>query len=220
MRSKRIRRTPHLKQRIGDTRGQGEAYRNENSADVIRDCSVTWSEIQVTERIAGSEHLSLTPLCRIVCVIHERANPSSLGLVRYLRPGTNLGGRRAMTRPRSDADERNLERTGRIVAAYVIRNVVSIGELPCVIEQTYAALRGASRTLQATQQPVVKERWRPAMPVRKSVAEDFIICLEDGKTFKLLRRRRTSEMRSDARTISTEMEAPGRLLDGRPELCP
>lgn len=93
-----------------------------------------------------------------------------------------------MTRPRSDADERNLELTGRIVAAYLIRNVVSIGDLPCVIEQTYAALRGASRTLQATQQPVVQERRRPAVPVRKSVTEDFIICLGDGKRFKLLRR--------------------------------
>ncbi|OHV79393.1 hypothetical protein LCM4579_23880 [Ensifer sp. LCM 4579] len=124
-----------------------------------------------------------------------------------------------MTRPRSDADERNLELTGRIVAAYLIRNVVSFGQLSCVIEQTYAALRRASRTLQATQQPVIQERRRPAVPVRKSVTEDFIICLEDGKKFKLLRRRRTSEMRSPARTISPEMGAPGRLPDGRPEPC-
>ncbi|MBP2238973.1 putative transcriptional regulator [Sinorhizobium kostiense] len=114
-----------------------------------------------------------------------------------------------MTRPRSEADEQNLELTGRIVAAYLIRNVVSIGDLPCVIEQTYAALRGASRTLQATQQPVVQERRRPAVPVRKAVTEDFIICLEDGKKFKLLRRHLMTKYGADARTISPEMETPG-----------
>lgn len=88
---------------------------------------------------------------------------------------------------RSNANERQLKLAGKIVAAYLIRNVVSINDLPHVIQQTHAALRSASRIFQGKEEPVVGKR-RPAVPIRKAVAEDFIICLEDGKKFKLLRR--------------------------------
>lgn len=92
-----------------------------------------------------------------------------------------------MTKLRSDADERQLKLTGQIVAAYLIRNVVSVGDLPHVILQTHAALRDTSRIFRTKEKPVVEVR-RPAVPIMKSVREDFIICLEDGKKFKFLRR--------------------------------
>lgn len=92
-----------------------------------------------------------------------------------------------MTEPRSDADERKLELTCRIVAAYLSRNVVQIGDLPDLIRQTHAALSGASQSFQVQETPVIEEQ-RPAVPVKKSVSDEFIICLEDGKRFKSLRR--------------------------------
>ncbi|NRQ19245.1 Transcriptional regulatory protein ros [Ensifer sesbaniae] len=92
-----------------------------------------------------------------------------------------------MRKLRSNANERQLKLAGKIVAAYLMRNVVSIDDLPHVIQQTHAALRSASPIFQSKEEPVVGKR-RPAVPIRKSVAEDFIICLEDGKKFKLLRR--------------------------------
>ncbi|MCA1495014.1 MucR family transcriptional regulator [Ensifer sp. NBAIM29] len=92
-----------------------------------------------------------------------------------------------MTEPHSDADERKLELTSRIVAAYLSRNVVQIGDLPGLIQQTHAALNGASQLLAAKETLVVEEQ-RPAVPVKRSVTDEFIICLEDGKRFKSLRR--------------------------------
>ncbi|WEX79741.1 MucR family transcriptional regulator (plasmid) [Sinorhizobium numidicum] len=82
-------------------------------------------------------------------------------------------------------NERRLELTSRIVSAYLSRNVVPAAELPHLIQQTYGSLGGTSRPVKA--EPTVEEQ-RPAVPVKKSVAEDFIICLEDGKKFKSLKR--------------------------------
>ncbi|THK34017.1 MucR family transcriptional regulator [Ensifer sp. MPMI2T] len=87
-----------------------------------------------------------------------------------------------MTESRSEM--RRLELTSRIVASYVRRNVVPAGDLRHLIEQTYASLNGALRPDKADP----AEPPRPAVPVRKSVTDDFIICLENGKKFKSLKR--------------------------------
>ena len=71
-----------------------------------------------------------------------------------------------------------------IVAAYVSHNAVSPTDLPKLI----AEVHGALRALHSNEAPVVVEELRPAVPVRKSVATDYIICLEDGKKFKSLKR--------------------------------
>ncbi len=71
-----------------------------------------------------------------------------------------------------------------IVSAYVSHNAVSPTDLPKLI----AEVHGALRALQSNEAPVVVEELRPAVPVRKSVANDYIICLEDGKKFKSLKR--------------------------------
>ncbi|MFG1351095.1 MucR family transcriptional regulator [Xanthobacter autotrophicus] len=70
-----------------------------------------------------------------------------------------------------------------IVAAYVSNNSVSATELPALIESVYRAL-GQLGTPAA---PVVEEQ-KPAVPVKKSVTPEYIICLEDGKKFKSLKR--------------------------------
>ncbi|MDK1389411.1 MucR family transcriptional regulator [Sinorhizobium sp. 8-89] len=90
-----------------------------------------------------------------------------------------------MTEAHSEITQRRLELTTRIVSAYLAHNVVPTSELPDLIQQTYDSLDGTSRAVQA--EPVTEER-RPAVAIKKSVTEDFIICLEDGGKFKSLRR--------------------------------
>jgi len=81
--------------------------------------------------------------------------------------------------------ERDLiELSTEIVSAYVSHNAVSPSDLPKLI----ADVHGALRALQTNEVPVQVEELKPAVPVRKSVAADFIVCLEDGKKFKSLKR--------------------------------
>jgi predicted transcriptional regulator len=74
--------------------------------------------------------------------------------------------------------------TADIVAAYVANNVISGDKLPEFIGSVYTALKSAS--VQGVEPPKVE--LIPAVPVKKSVTQDYIICLEDGKKFKSLKR--------------------------------
>jgi predicted transcriptional regulator len=71
-----------------------------------------------------------------------------------------------------------------IVCAYVAHNSVAVGDLPRLIESVHAALAG----LGAASSQEAKMELRPAVPVRKSITDDHLICLEDGKKFKSLKR--------------------------------
>lgn len=75
-----------------------------------------------------------------------------------------------------------LKLTAEIVAAHVEHNVVPADALPGLIEKVYHALRRADQGPAEVEKPVA------AVPVRQSVNPDFIICLEDGKRLKTLRR--------------------------------
>ena len=77
-----------------------------------------------------------------------------------------------------------IELSTEIVSAYVSHNAVSPGDLPKLI----AEVHGALRSLSSNEAPVAVEELKPAVPIRKSVAADYIICLEDGKKFKSLKR--------------------------------
>ncbi|MGD9783873.1 MAG: MucR family transcriptional regulator [Hyphomicrobiaceae bacterium] len=81
-------------------------------------------------------------------------------------------------------DRELVELTAKIVSAYVSNNTVVASELPQLISDTHAAL------IRATGRPVETERdeQRPKVSVKKSVMPDYIICLEDGKKFKSLKR--------------------------------
>ena len=74
--------------------------------------------------------------------------------------------------------------TAEIVAAYVSNNPVPVSELARIIAETHAAV-SALQTGSAT---AVEEKLIPAVAIKKSVTPDFIICLEDGKKFKSLKR--------------------------------
>jgi predicted transcriptional regulator len=72
-----------------------------------------------------------------------------------------------------------------IVAAYVSRNTVSAEAVPEIIRTVHQALEGISRG-EAVAAP--EERPKPAVPIGKSVQHDYIVCLEDGKRLKMLKR--------------------------------
>jgi predicted transcriptional regulator len=80
-----------------------------------------------------------------------------------------------------------LELTADIVAAYVGKNEVAQADLPKLIVNIYQSLAGAPQGL-AEARPVETSELKPAVPVRKSITPDYIICLEDGKKFKSLKR--------------------------------
>ncbi|CTQ67777.1 MULTISPECIES: MucR family transcriptional regulator [Stappiaceae] len=77
-----------------------------------------------------------------------------------------------------------IDLTADIVSAYVSNNTVASTELPGLINEVYGALQ---KTAAASNEPE-PEPLKPAVPVKKSVMPDFIICLEDGKKFKSLKR--------------------------------
>jgi len=75
-----------------------------------------------------------------------------------------------------------LELTTEIVSAHVSNNTLDVGELPQLIQDVYRTLSGVGDI------PGTGERPQPAVPVKKSITPDFIICLEDGKKLKMLKR--------------------------------
>lgn len=79
---------------------------------------------------------------------------------------------------------RLIELTSDVVCAYVSNNPVPVAELPGLIAQVHDALR--QRVV--APETVLSEAQKPAVPIRKSVTPDYIVCLEDGKQFKSLKR--------------------------------
>lgn len=77
-----------------------------------------------------------------------------------------------------------IERSTEIVSAYVSRNALNVVDLPKLINEVHNALVGLTSAPIAA--PV--QELKPAVPVKKSVTNDHIVCLEDGKHFKSLKR--------------------------------
>jgi predicted transcriptional regulator len=73
-----------------------------------------------------------------------------------------------------------------IVAAYVGNNPVPVTNLPNLINEVYRALSGAVDT--GGEKSAEDSDLRPAVPVKRSINPDYLICLEDGKKFKSLKR--------------------------------
>jgi predicted transcriptional regulator len=77
-----------------------------------------------------------------------------------------------------------IEMTAEIVAAYVENNTVAASELPGLIQSVHRALTGITAGPELVEAPP-KE---PAVPVRRSITPDHLVCLEDGRKFKSLKR--------------------------------
>jgi predicted transcriptional regulator len=81
------------------------------------------------------------------------------------------------------ADNANiLGLTAQIVSAHVSNNAIGAEALPSLIQEVYRTLAGVGK------EQVIPDKQLPAVPVKKSVFPDFIICLEDGKKLKMLKR--------------------------------
>lgn len=74
--------------------------------------------------------------------------------------------------------------TAEVVSSYVANNSMPAHDVPVLIEQVHTALAALGRPKEAA----VVQPPKPAVPVRRSVTPDYIVCLEDGKRFKSLRR--------------------------------
>ena len=85
----------------------------------------------------------------------------------------------------SDTQESNdlLELTTEIVSSHVANNSVAVQDLPDLIRQVYGTLSTIEQAPAAQ-----ADRPQPAVPVKRSVTPDFIICLEDGRKLKMLKR--------------------------------
>jgi len=77
-----------------------------------------------------------------------------------------------------------IDLTASIVSAYVSNNPTSASEIPTLIGQVHAALVRVS----AGRQDIPAEAVKPAVPIKKSVTPEYLVCLEDGKRFKSLKR--------------------------------
>jgi predicted transcriptional regulator len=73
--------------------------------------------------------------------------------------------------------------TAEIVAAHVGRNAVARAQLPALIQSVFETLQGL-----ATAPPVASAELAPAVSIKRSVTDDHIFCLEDGKKLKMLKR--------------------------------
>jgi predicted transcriptional regulator len=82
------------------------------------------------------------------------------------------------------ADKNFIDLTANIVSAYVSNNPTPAADIPALIGQVHAALlRVSTGRADAPLEPA-----RPAVSVKKSVTADYLVCLEDGKRFKSLKR--------------------------------
>jgi len=91
-----------------------------------------------------------------------------------------------MTDPITHADF--LALTSEIVSSYVSNNTLPQGDVPVLIHQVYRALAALNGAGVAAVSMNAGDRPTPVVPIKKSVTPDYIICLEDGKKLKMLKR--------------------------------
>ena len=76
-----------------------------------------------------------------------------------------------------------LQRVTEIVTAYLSKNTLPPEEVPALIRSVHATMGGIAGV-----EPVIREAREPAVSIKKSVKPDYIVCLEDGKKLKMLKR--------------------------------
>ncbi len=86
--------------------------------------------------------------------------------------------------PSEDHKKTLLELTVQIVSAHVGKNQIAPSALPALIEQVHAALRSVGQE----PAPVIAEKQQPFVAAKRSIFPDYIICLEDGRKLKTLKR--------------------------------
>jgi predicted transcriptional regulator len=83
----------------------------------------------------------------------------------------------------SEDDSTLITLTADIVAAHVTNNSVAVADLPSLIQNVHGALSNLGKS-----EPAAETKQEPAVSVRASIKPDYIVCLEDGKKLKMLKR--------------------------------
>ena len=110
------------------------------------------------------------------------------------------------------AEEELLRMTTEVVAAYVSNNTLATAQLGDVIHAVYNSLRG----LDGQVVEAVPETPKPAVPIRKSITAEYLVCLEDGKKLKMLKR----HLRSTYNLSPDEYRAKWGLAPDYPMVAP
>src|SRR3982750_1619726 len=105
-----------------------------------------------------------------------------------------------------------LEETTGIVTAYLGNNHIGTGEIPALIRTVHESLA----TLGQPAEPEAAAKLTPAVPIRKSVTPDYLVCLEDGKKLKMLKR----HLRSTYGMTPDEYRAKWKLPADYPMVAP
>lgn len=119
-----------------------------------------------------------------------------------------------MDAPNGDANRRNelLTMTTEVVSAYASNNMLAPAQLSEVISTVFSTFAGLERSGGGEKTEALK----PAVPVRKSVTPDYIVCLEDGKKLKMLKR----HLRSTYNMTPDEYRAKWGLPPDYPMVAP
>ena len=95
--------------------------------------------------------------------------------------------------------------TAEIVAAYVSNNTVASADIPALINQVHTALlRVTNGEAQSPSEPL-----KPAVPIKRSINPDFIVCLDDGKKFKSLKRHLRTQYNMTPEQYREKWSLPG-----------
>jgi predicted transcriptional regulator len=97
-----------------------------------------------------------------------------------------------------------IEMTTRIVAAYVSNNTLPPDNVAALISQTYSALSRVN----GSAHPVEREDAKPKVAPKKSVLPDYLVCLEDGKKFKSLKRHLRTHYNLSPEQYRTKWDLP------------
>lgn len=106
-----------------------------------------------------------------------------------------------------------LRMTSEVVAAYVGNNHIATEDLPSLIGDVFRSISQLSSEDEATEPA---EPQKPAVPVRRSITPDYLICLEDGKKLKMLKR----YLRSRYNMTPEEYRAKWKLASDYPMVAP
>jgi len=110
-------------------------------------------------------------------------------------------------------EARCIQLTANIVSAYVSNNTVSSAEIPALISQVYSALMRVSNgaVVAGPAEPL-----KPAVPIKRSITPEYLVCLEDGKKFKSLKR----HLRTQYRMTPDQYRAKWNLPADYPMVAP
>jgi predicted transcriptional regulator len=106
-----------------------------------------------------------------------------------------------------------IQLTANIVSAYVSNNTISSGEIPALISQAYSALMRvtAGAAVAGPAEPL-----KPSIPIKRSITPAYLVCLEDGKKFKSLKR----HLRTQYQMTPDEYRAKWNLPADYPMVAP